>query len=419
MQHPSSRRCEPVEEFSRRLETALTEGTFVRLVLSAGRPGAGRMEKILGRCVELRGELHLSLTLRYPTRDEVRNLPIPQGAEWVRERLGTEFGSALLCTVQGDWQLSLPQGGRLRLIRHKPSQTEVPSRQHDEPRQSLLGPSAQDWLHGLGVTDTHGKVRPAMAAKHTQIHRYLEIVSHLAEEAGWIGEQPTEEAAEWTIADMGCGKGYLTFGLWHLCRRIWNLPVRVLGIESRGDLVAYTNQLAQAIGAKELQFLPGRIDSTDLPPVRTLIALHACDTATDDAIRRGVELGAQLIVVAPCCHKQVRPQLGRPAPLAPLLRHGVMEERLAEWATDGLRALFLEWAGYRAKIFEFVSSEHTPKNLMISAMRTDHPPDKMAAQAQIEKLKDFLGIKHHALDALLSQPKDSSGSADSHGLERH
>ena len=102
-----------------------------------------------------------------------------------------------------------------------------------------------------------------------------------------------------------------------------------------------------------------------------LIALHACDTATDDAIRRGIELGAKPIVVAPCCHKELRPQFGKPEPLAPVLRHGVMEERMAEWLTDGLRALFLEWAGYRTKVVEFISSEHTPKNLMIAAVRHD------------------------------------------------
>jgi len=200
---------------------------------------------------------------------------------------------------------------------------------------------------------------------------------------------------------MGCGKGYLTFGLWHLMHRVWKQPVRVTGVESRADLVATTNKLARHIRAEGLEFISGSIASAKLTRVDALIALHACNTATDDAIKRGIELGAKLVVVAPCCHKEVRPQLGKPEPLAPVLRHGLMEERMAEWVTDGLRALFLEWAGYRTKVMEFVGSEHTPKNLMIAAVREREPFADNSARRRIEELKVFFGIEHHALDSLL------------------
>jgi hypothetical protein len=139
-----------------------------------------------------------------------------------------------------------------------------------------------------------------------------------------------------------------------------------------------------------------------LPHVDALIALHACNIATDDAIRRGIELGAKLIVVAPCCHKEIRPQLGKPKPLAPVLEHGIMAERMSEWVTDGLRALFLEWAGYRTKIMEFVASEHTPKNLMLAAIRESEPFSSESARKKIVELKDFFSIERHALDSLLA-----------------
>jgi SAM-dependent methyltransferase len=202
---------------------------------------------------------------------------------------------------------------------------------------------------------------------------------------------------------MGCGKGYLTFGLWHLVQRVWKQPVRVTGVESRADLVATTNKLAKQIKAEGLEFVSGTIESAKLPHVDALIALHACNTATDDAIRRGIELGAKLIVVAPCCHKEVRPQLGRPEPLAAVLSHGLMEERMAEWVTDGLRALFLEWAGYRTKVMEFVGSEHTPKNLMIAAVREGDPFTDEAARKRIIELKAYFGIGGYALDSLLQK----------------
>jgi hypothetical protein len=179
------------------------------------------------------------------------------------------------------------------------------------------------------------------------------------------------------------------------------LPVKVIGVETRPDLVATTNQLAQQIRAEGLEFIAGTIASAKLPPVDALIALHACNTATDDAIRRGIERGAKLIVVAPCCHQEIRSQLGQPEPLAAVLQHGVMQERMAEWATDGLRALYLEWAGYQTKLMEFVASEHTPKNLMIAAIREREPFRDQTARKRVEDLKTFFGIKRHALDSLM------------------
>jgi hypothetical protein len=183
----------------------------------------------------------------------------------------------------------------------------------------------------------------------------------------------------------------------------------MIGVEVRPELVANSNKLARQIRADGLEFIPGTIESAQLPRVDALIALHACNTATDDAIRRGIELGARLIVVAPCCHKELRPQLGRPEPLAAVLRHGVMEERLAEWLTDGLRALFLEWAGYRTKLMEFVASEHTPKNLMLAAIREREPFVNAAAREHIQALKAWFGIQHHALDSLLSDVQPQHG----------
>src|ERR1051325_7269207 len=352
---------EAITAFLDRFNECVSNGTFTRLTLSQPAPGSTRPLRVLGRLIDLRGGLHLSLTLRHETKDITRNLPAREAAGWLREQLGAEFYGAQLGTTNGDWQLVIPRGGQARLIAHKSAVAAAPSRSHDQRKEQTLDASANAWLHGLGVTDAAGKVRPAMADKHRQINRYLEILTHLARDCGWIG------TPELTLADMGCGKGYLTFGAWHLFNRKLDVRAHVLGIETREDLVETTNALAQKIDAKSLRFVRGDIASAELPKLDALIALHACNTATDDAIRRGIELGAKLVIVAPCCHKELRPQLGKPEPLAAVLRHGIMEERLAEWLTDGLRALFLEWAGYQTKRMEFVSTEHTPKNLMLAA----------------------------------------------------
>ncbi len=418
------------ERFTSEAAASLADGTFVRLVLSLAVTPEDAPRKILGRCVTLKGTPHLSLTFRHDTRDTTKNLPLAESATWLREQLRHNVRSALLGTTKADWQIIAADAGPPRLISHKPTRKQTPPLEHDQKHAGILDRSANEWLAGLGILDRDGKLRASMADKHRQINRYVELLSHLMKECGWGREniQPSTtnigqrtgalatatsssvvgdsklnvEGSPLHLADMGCGKGYLTFGAWHLFRRIWKQPVHVLGVEVRPELVVSANKLARQVRADGLEFVSGTIKSAPLPRVDALIALHACNTATDDAIRRGIELGAQLIVVAPCCHKELRPQLGRPEPFAPLLRHGVMEERLAEWLTDGLRALFLEWAGYRTKVMEFVAGEHTPKNLMLAAIRERAPFADAEARKRIEDLKAWFGIQHHTLDALLA-----------------
>jgi len=387
------------EEFVRHLIESLHDKSFVRLVLSRSLHPSDNPEKVIGRLVDLKAGPHLSLTLRYPTHDTTKNIALDHAADWVEEYIGAKFRSVLLNTTKRDWQLFVGDAGAAQLVAHKASHPEAPSREHDKPRQTILDDSARDWLRGLDILNERGNVRPAMADKYTQINRYLEIFTHLTKECGWADRNALNDSP--TIADMGCGKGYLTFGVWHLFARVWKRPAKVIGVEVRKDLMDSANTLAQRIGAQGLEFAAGTIKSAELPTINALVALHACNTATDEAIRRGIEAQAQLIIVAPCCHKEVRHQLVPPTPLAPVLEHGIMAERMSEWATDGLRALFLEWAGYHTKMIEFVSTEHTPKNLMIAAVLTGKPSVSNRARERIEQFKEFFGIKHHALDTLL------------------
>jgi len=390
----------PAAQFISKTTASLVDGSFVRLALSSPVADGDDPKKILGRFVRIKGVSLLSLTLRHPTRDVTRNLPIKDVAVWLGSELQSSFRCAMLGTITRDWQFISDKNGVARLVDHRPKTKVTPSGEHDRKHQGVLDANARDWLQGLDVLDRDGKLRVSMADKHRQIDRYLEIVSHLAKECGWGGGRVSQTPLR--FADMGCGKGYLTFGLWHLFYRVWKQPVQVTGIESRQELVATTNRLARRLNADGLEFVAGEISSTRLSGVDALIALHACNTATDDAIQRGIELGAKLIIVSPCCHKELRPQLGKPEPLAFVLRHGVMEERMAEWATDGLRALYLEWAGYRTKVMEFVASEHTPKNLMIAAVREHEPFQNEEGRRRIKQFKAFFGVARHALDSLLN-----------------
>jgi hypothetical protein len=206
---------------------------------------------------------------------------------------------------------------------------------------------------------------------------------------------------------MGSGKGYLTFAIAALLGE----RALVRGIEARPELVEFCNRIARENGSSNLTFTAGQIASFEIEtrkseivnPLDVLIALHACDTATDDALAQGIAAGATLLVVSPCCQKEVRRQLTAPAVLADALRHGIFQERQAEFVTDALRAQLLEWAGYRTKVFEFISTEHTAKNLLIAAIKS-HAPGDPARAARLREFAAFYGIRTQKLATHLGLP---------------
>jgi SAM-dependent methyltransferase len=391
--------------FLQQLAASCAQDQFVRLTLSSPAPAAAPVERVIVRLVELRGERQLSFTFREARRDTTRNLAIADAGDEVARLLAGSFRGALLATTVADWQLRRDDDGAVRLIRHRPSAREVPARGHDERKPTWLGEAARPWLTGLGILDDAGRPRRYLADKHTQIGRYVEVLAHLARDCGF--DRGGADAAPLRIVDVGCGKGHLTFAAWHLCRHVLGRRADVVGVEAREDLVTAANALAERFAPGELRFQRGDIGDAPLHDADVVVALHACNTATDHAIRRGVQLGARLVVVAPCCHQEVRPQLAAPPVLAAALQHGLLADRMAEWATDALRAQVLEWAGYRTKVIEFVGGEHTPKNLMLAAVRSEAPADPAAraeAKRALEAFRAFFGIGTHALDPLLAAP---------------
>jgi SAM-dependent methyltransferase len=389
---------QPLAALLHHLAQSCGDDTFVKLTLTSPRDPKAATRRVVAKLVQLRGQTQLSCQLQQERAETTQNLPFPEAIAWVERQLGDSFRSAMLATTNGDWQLQ-NVGDGARLVRHKPAQKSTPARSHDEAKTTFLGPAARPWLQGLGIVDGDGKPRPSLAHKRVQLDRYIEILSHLAADCGWGAAGPALR-----IVDVGCGKGHLTFAAWHFVRHVLGRPAVVHGIEARNVLVEHAQRLAAELCGEELRFVQGDIGDVELPAFDALVALHACNTATDHAIRRGIAARAQLIVVAPCCHQEVRPQLGRPEPLAGALRHGLMAERMAEWATDGLRALVLEWAGYATKVIEFVDGEHTTKNLMLAAVRGAEPTAAACVErrAAIDRFKAFFGIGTQALDAVLT-----------------
>ena len=234
-----------------------------------------------------------------------------------------------------------------------------------------------------------------MSRKWKQINKFIEIFSTAVKDTGLSQRQQLH------VADFGSGKAYLTFAMHdYLCNTL-GLEAKVTGVELRQNLVDLCNNTATQLGLNGIDFEQGDVKHFKARGINVMIALHACDIATDYAIHMGIATGAEIIMCSPCCHKQIRPQMKMPYVLAPMLAHGIHLGQEAEMVTDSLRALLLEAFGYHTKVFEFVSLEHTSKNKMILATKAKNKPDKSKILKQVDEIKNFYGIKQHFLEGLL------------------
>jgi len=377
--------------FLDKLRSSLQAGSFVKLTLSEPSPGAGDLRNVYGRLVTIKGAAQLSLVFHHERQDVTKNFAPEAGADRVAELLTGEFRRGYLFTTTGDWQW---REGALKASR--PRFSVAPPPEHDRLKVLPLVADAP-FLRALGVTNAAGEARPGMADKLRQIQRFTELLGHL------LDDSPLREAKELRVLDMGAGKGYLTFAAHaFLCGR--GIAAQVTGVEQRLELAEFTEKTARELGCDGLQFVAGGIGEYETSDaVDVLIALHACDTATDDALFQAVKARASLIVTAPCCHRELRSQLTPPPLLADVLRHGILAEREAEILTDGLRALLLEIHGYRATVFEFISPEHTSKNLMLAAHRRSQPVDTEPLRDRFRELCEFYGIREQRLATLLGE----------------
>ena len=383
--------------FFEKLNDSLNRQTFTKLTLSRLRHHSD-VKNIYARLVSIKKQPKIQFTFRYATRDEVKNYDFTEGVLFIQKQLGEVFLTADLFTTEHDFSLQYnKKADNARLFTQKSKSktqnsknTEGGVLQHNQEKKRLLNPS-QPYFHALEITDAKGNITPNGQKKFKQIDKYIEIIASLLREA----DLPDDAH----IADFGSGKGYLTFALFDFLKNNLGINPTVSGYELRENLVNFCNELAQKCDFDDLQFFAQDINNVEMARLDMLIALHACDIATDIAIAKGIKAGAKVIVVAPCCHKQLRKELNVKNEMQPILKYGILEERQAELLTDGIRALLLESKGYRTKVFEFVSTEHTPKNVMIVGIKTDKP--KAAALAQVAAIKEHYGIGVHYLEEIL------------------
>ena len=399
------------EQFILSISESILENTFIKISLGNYKGSETELRNIYVKKILIKRVENLSFTYRYKTRDIVKNYVIYEGLQLIQDYVENGFRIATLFTNKYDLILEILNNQKVTIKKTNPSsKNSAISLDHDHAKKRLIESQGKGYLHELKITDTEGNVYKNAQDKYKQINHYVEILSSL------IREIPNDKLKK--VVDMGSGKGYLTFALYDYLTNVLNLETSVTGVEFRPDMVELCNNIAQKTGFKNLNFTEGTIENYDSTDTNILIALHACDTATDDAIYKGITAQTDLIVVAPCCHKQIRREMEKNKAsneLDFLTKYGIFLERQAEMVTDGIRAMILEYFGYKTKVFQFISDAHTPKNVLVVGIKGKI---NLKKQAEIlEKLKvtkEYFGIGYHHLERLLNIPLPVSSNNQPH-----
>lgn len=384
---------EQEQQFFLDIQQSIENKSFDRLILSQYKGELIELEKMTFRMIELQGQATLSCLYHHTTQDVTKNYTLTDGIEKIAELLNLSK-QANLFTLNQDIQLK--KNKKKAMLNRQKKQTsilKVEQQQHNREKQRYVQQQSP-FLRHLGITDEKGQIVPSMARKWKQINKFIEIFSNAY-------EQIDASQQELNIVDFGSGKGYLTFALYDYLQSQQKTPL-ITGVELRSNLVEFCQNVADQVGFNHLDFFEGDVRSYQPEKLDVMIALHACDIATDFAIHTGIRLNASMIMCAPCCHKELRPQLHSPEVLQPMLQFGIHAGQQAEMLTDTLRALLLKAYGYETKVFEFVALEHTSKNKMILATKRKafQQPDPKVMQ-QIQALKTMYGIEKQSLELLL------------------
>lgn len=389
---------ETVENFAAAVRSSLADETFVKATLGNYKGDDKHLQKLNIRRLTTKKGARLYFLYRTDTRDTVKNHSLDDGARLIAKLLGTEFFSGHLFTTTNDYQIEIGKKGKSRLNVAKPTFEFAPPADHDRKKKLQIDPDAF-YLKALGIATDEGRIRDRQQDKWRQINKFVETLAKL------FDKSQLAEHRNLKIVDMGSGKGYLTFAAYDYFTNVRGINVEMTGVEAKSELAALCNDIARTCEFDGLKFVNGTIETHQTGDVDILIALHACDTATDDAIYKGIAAQADLIVAAPCCHREIRPQIKAPPAFRDILKHGVMLERTAETVTDGLRALLLERSGYSSRLFEFVSVEHTPKNNMLVGTRLAAHKKTDEIETQIAEIKTLYGIGEQRLETLLNSVK--------------
>ncbi len=380
-----------IKQFIKEAEETIAENRLHKIIISNPNNKKDDIKKVTIRPIKIKQELILTFLYTHETKDITKNYSMEEGLKKISE-LFLFFSDAILLSNKQNVEIKILKKKTLFKIL-EPTITSSPTLFHNRKKDRLIEPANNIYLKELKIVSPDNKIIHSGYDKFRQINKFIEIIDNLLADTNF--DMPI------SVTDMGAGKGYLTFALYDYLCNTKKLDVNVTGVESREELVKLCNQIARKAGFANLKFEQGYIGNYNINNVDILIALHACDTATDDAIFKGISNNARLIICAPCCHKQIRKQININNKATAVLKHGILAERQAELITDEIRSLILEYFGYKTKVFEFIAHEHTAKNIMITAEKIESDIHKQTILEEIHAIKDLYGIKQHFLEKLL------------------
>lgn len=339
------------------------------------------------RPAQIRGQTFLQLTCQKKDGKALhQNIPVSESESCI-ETLLREFRQWNLFTDAGEAQVLVSSKGQVKINgslarlaeEANPSQAVA----HDRSKRRILPDGPVDFLIRLGITDKNGRVLDKKQDKYRQINRFLEYLEDLS------GCYPTDRPVR--VLDFGCGKSYLTFAIHYYFTQVRKVPTDIIGLDLKEDVIALCSSIAEDLSLEGIRFEVGDINRfAPIENADLTVSLRACDTATDAALAQAIASNSKAIVSVPCCHHELANQIDC-EPLAEITRHGILKHRLADIATDALRASYLEAAGYQVQVFEFIEAEHTPKNLMLRAVRKN-PAGNREAYRKYCALRDFLKV---------------------------
>jgi SAM-dependent methyltransferase len=378
-------------------EWLLDPESLVRAVGSGRHKGQAppRWRRVELRYVDLKAGRHLQVVAYDETQAHTSNHAADAAAAAVDELLREPLGNWHVETLTQTHQVRVTK--KLEAMVHTTARSTPAEvvRDHDRGKDRLL-PESDPVFRALGLSDAEGRMKPSRQAKYRQVEEFLRLLDSSVSEAvakGHLRRPTVEEPLR--IADLGCGNAYLTFAAERFLTGVRGLPVRVTGVDVREQSRDHNNAIAAGLGVAA-EFVVGSISGVVLDPApEVVLALHACDTATDEALARAVEWQASLVLAAPCCHHDIAAQLrttATPAPYSMLTRHGILRERLADTLTDGLRSTLMRTQGYRVDVVQFVESKHTPRNTLLRAVRTGAGDADASVRGEYDELVATWGI---------------------------
>lgn len=384
-----------IDGYQEQVKAAILDEGFVRATFSGRRPGQDvPWIKVTLRPVLLKGQMRLQVAYYDERTCITKNVAPADAAARLDELLAQGFKNINAETTMESLSVQLSKSGKALMHRGAPSNGgRALNLSHNREKARLLPEGRPDaFLQAVGIMTAEGAVRADRQRKFRQINEFLSVIDQTLRQAGSDGHTPD---APVSVVDCGCGNAYLTFAAYHYFHHLRDTPARLVGIDVNAALIAAHEATARELGWTDLSFEATPIlEYAPATPPEMVLALHACDTATDDALARAIAWGSRIILSVPCCQHHLQKQLAQPGvapPLRPILRHGVLRERLGDVLTDAFRALILRIMGYQTDVMEFVSTEHTAKNVMIRAVRATRPGERAFVQ-EYRALKEAYGV---------------------------